>query len=118
MEKKDSVGIGNIGENYVMFKLSLLKISAIKLSPEFDFDIYTTNNLRIEVKTSRLSKRKQISKKNGKQYIYELESYIFHNYKRHRNNNEIKQISRDRKCDFFILVCIDDFFNIKKSYIN
>lgn len=115
--QKETGMIGEIGERYVMYHLARLGITSIKLPREFDFDIYTSTNIRIEVKTSVLRSRLMKYKKNGKDYSYEKMCFGFHNYSSSLVNKKIIQTKRDRKCDFFILVCMDENLKIIKTYI-
>lgn len=115
--QKETGLIGEIGERYVMYHLSRLGITSIKLPPEFDFDIYTSTDIRIEVKTSVVRSILDKSIKNGKEYTYEVERFGFHNYSKSIVDKRIIQDRRDRDCDFFVLVCMDEDFKIIKSYV-
>ena len=110
----DKQKIGYIGEMHVLYKLSMMNISAMKLHNSFDFDIYTNNNRRIEVKTSVLRYKKHNSKTNRKDYKSLTQTWEFHNYTRDKNRN---YINRNRKCDFFIFVCLNEEQKPIKTYI-
>jgi len=113
----NKVETGEYGENYVLYKLSELRIPAVKLPPTFDFDIYTNNNLRIEVKTGRLlDGRRQIK---GKWYLNKRWTFANHNISWKCDNGSMKSTisNRDRHCDFFICLCLDDNDKIVREYI-
>lgn len=102
--------VGLIGERFVQSRLAKFGIDSIKLNSSFDFDIYTTNNLRIEVKTSVLGFK---NNSRGK-YNYSLVPfYQFHNYKK----NKEKMVKRERSCDFFVFVCLNNDFKPHRTYI-
>jgi len=113
----NKVETGEYGENYVLYKLSELRIPAVKLPPTFDFDIYTNNNVRIEVKTGRLLNGKRQIK--GKWYLNKRWTFANHNVKWAHNNGDIKVklSNRDRHCDFFICLCLDENDKIVREYI-
>jgi len=104
--------LGSLGEKYVKFKLAQIEIDSITLPYSFDFDIYTNNNLRLEIKTSNKRTQNFAYNKNGKKYSYERNYWGFNNYKRDINK---KMVKRNRDCDFFILLCIEKYEF--KSYI-
>ncbi len=82
-----------LAETLTMMELSKLGIYSVRLTSQFDFDLYCVNDARIEVKSSRIVK-------SGK--------WNFHNtkkkYYREDGVRKVKQTERDRKCDFFVLV--------------
>ena len=115
--KKD-IDIGWLGETFVLYKLAKLGIKAVNLSNNFDYDLLTNNNLKIEIKTSRPTTCKD--KKNEK--IYYRDRWQFLNYKRvYENvtylNTKYKNIKRNRNCDFYIFVCLNEENNIEKCYV-
>lgn len=93
--------LGFLAETLVMVELSRRGIYSVRLPPLFDFDLYCSNNARIEVKSC------------GHPYSYygPTKSWRFSNHKskKKRINGVIKstKVKRDRKCDYFVLVGFD-----------
>jgi hypothetical protein len=131
LEKKgkyNKVEVGYIGETYVLHQLAKYKTSAIFSPITFDFDILTEDNIRIEVKTARLmtGKKKYFSKKKDILELKESSRWQFANqsrkydgviYKHKSSWVRYKFSKRDRNCDFFVFVCMDENYNIVRTYI-
>ncbi len=114
--------VGWIGETYVMHQLAKLGIISNKPGIPTDYDLLADNGARIEVKTSMLIKAwKGKPRKDLSVYRYFWNRWQFANHKTHiqLENGYRKQLlsKRDRKCDFFALVCLDDNYNVIKTYI-
>lgn len=110
--------IGYIGEAYVLYKLALMGIKAIKLSVDHDYDFLTERDIRIEVKTARPTKSKKFQK--GKWYEWTVWSFQNNKMKvKYIKDGMVKftPIRRNRKCDFFILVCLNKDSTPLKEYI-
>ncbi len=101
--------IGYIGECHAMLGLAERGIFCQKLYDVFDFDLLTSNGLRIEVKTSNLFHHRDNRRKG---YIRDCWQF---------NNAELKSIGdhkgRKRKCDFYIFICMHKNI-LKKIYIS
>ena len=118
-KREKDTNLGLIGEYYVLYKLARLGIYAIKISEYFDFDLLTNTGLRIEVKTAT----KGLCKKKHGNKIYKWYSWSFNNHKLDKIT-KIKNIPKyrgylkiDRKCDYFVFVCVNNDFSINKCYI-
>jgi len=102
--------IGEMGENYIMYKLSQLGISACRVPTTFDYDFITHNNLKIEVKTANITYGKKTRRNSKGIHKYKWEHWTFANIytKLKHSQGNIKAIrsKRDRICDFFIFNCI------------
>ena len=114
----NSQQLGRIGENYVAYRLSMLEISVVRMDGFFDFDFMTSNGKTLEIKTSLPHMRFKMYK--GKRN--EWKSWGFGNSKTETKElgfNTYKRINheRDRNCNFFILVCLNDDFSVLKSFI-
>jgi len=122
--------IGYIGETYVLYKLALMGLKATLLNPNYDYDILIENGTRIEVKTSqkRTHIKKVMRKKLGLIRSYPREIWQFANHQIDYRGmvkvdsfkyalREIKFKQRDRKCDFFICICLGKNFEIEREYI-
>ena len=112
------IQIGRIGETYVLYKLATMMIYAMKVSEHFDFDLLTVKGTRIEVKTAR----KGIGIRKYKNHTNKWDVWSFNNAKIFSVQREDKSVYRkykkvDRRCDFFVCVCLNDDYTIKESYI-
>lgn len=110
--------IGRIGVNWVFYQLARIKQCGVKVDELFDYDIISSTNKRLEVKTS--THKTRTKKRGGGSYSWKSwsflnsdDGYYFdkHGFKRH------KPVARDRECDFFIFVCLDDKYGVKASYV-
>lgn len=110
LSRKRCVLLGPLGEHYVMFKLLQKGLQCIKPDPMMaDYDIYVENRARIEVKTS------QLKKQYHKKFKTTQECWHFSNHKTRGVKKVVTTI--DRNCDFFIFVCLDEKFNVAKTFI-
>jgi hypothetical protein len=115
--KLTSNQIGHMGEMYVLYKLFLFGIRAIQLHDMFDYDLLTQEDIKIEVKTSSI-----VLDKDKRKVNYKREIYHFLNYKRTLNYIKGKKFEyiddfRIRKCDFYILLCLDESQEVESVYI-
>jgi len=108
--------IGWIGQTYVMFKLAEEGLFSLDLPPEMDFDLITSLNEKIEIKTStiHIEKRNYILKNKNKNV--KKTNPCTREYWAFGNNGTFNK-KRDRKCDFFIFVCLDRKYKVKKTFI-
>lgn len=119
--KYNSTEIGDIGEYYVQYQLARMKIPSVKTMPIFEYDILTLNNKRIEVKTATplMVKSGKISK-TGKRYYYGSWRFFNKITKSKNIGNErriVKSVGRDRACDFFVFVCLNEQYLVDKCYV-
>lgn len=87
--------IGSLGEKQVMLSLSKIGIDSIKLPSTFPCDIFCSNGLRIEVKTSTL-------RKEGEREYWSFKL----------QNSQVRNI-----LDYFILVCLDKNLEVENLYV-
>ncbi len=107
-KRERSVIKGFIGESYTMYKLALVGLQSQNLQSFNDFDLIVENGARVEVKTSSLNLIKD--KRRAEEYTRKV--WSFNNKKcsykyMGRSTRSEKAIPIDRKCDFFVLVCLD-----------
>ena len=118
-KRKRDVKLGLVGEYYVLYRLAKMGIHTIKVSDMFDFDLLTNTGIRIEVKTAT----KGLCSKKYKNKTYKWYAWSFNNHKldkiiKRGNIVQYRGYAKvDRNCDYFIFVCTDDDFSIKKCYI-
>ncbi len=110
--------MGRIGEYYTLYKLASLRIRSMKVSEHFDFDLLTVNGIRIEVKSAR----KTLKYKKYKNDKYSWYSWAFTNtdtkYSIIKGGIKLRRWKKvDRKCDFFVCVCMNEDYSINKCYI-
>ena len=98
--------LGYLGECYVILELAKRKIISQKLYDEFDCDLILDNGLNIEVKSSNIIRHQDKRRKT----IRKL--WMFNNYGRGKLLKNSKW-GRNRWCDFYVLVCCDDFKPLK-----
>ena len=106
----------HIGEyGCLLARIELIKrgIVCITMNPVFyDFDLYTNNNKRIEIKTANL----QTSKVIKRQGEYIQESWTFNlakwSYKKKKDKPRLK-----RDCDYYVLVCLNLLSNAERFYV-
>lgn len=101
---KDMTGL--IGESYTIMRLAQRNIKAINLPSQFDYDLILSNGLKIEVKTAIPT----VGEKKYKQHIYKWLRWFFHNQK-------IKGKPRNRECDFYVFICLDNKKEVLCSFI-
>ena len=109
--------VANIGETYVMYKLATLGIRSQKMLVFNDYDLLAGNGARIEVKTSTI--QSVVDKRRKKHYERKFWSFTNNIEKWKFDNGNISKsyCKRDRDCDFFVLVCLDNKCNIIKCFI-
>lgn len=118
MKMKENIRIGLLGEQIVLLELAKRGVQAINLPDCFDYDLLTTTDKRLEVKTAKLSKT--YKNKNGKRYEYL--TWLFNNHHRQVTGSKdgkqfFKLVRRNRRCDFFIFVCLNAFEEWERIYI-
>lgn len=95
--------VGTLGELYAEIELLKRGLYAQKMSNMFDFDLLTTNNKRVEVKTAKPTHSTKIHKNR----TYKWEIWQFRNYDK-GNIPWHEQKGRNRECDFYMLMCLND----------
>lgn len=100
--------VGYLGECYVQLELAKRSVFIQKLFNNFDYDFLVSNGLKIEVKTSTpiMHKDKRKGRKNRA-------VWSFNNHK----NSGKKMVRRDRKCDFYVFVCLSNTLRPLRFYI-
>ena len=101
--RKKNMETGFIGECYAMYKLALMGIVSANVG-FMDYDILAANEARVEVKTAKLRTVRD------KRVNTTRDVWNFTNTSRsfHYESNRVYfrgAVKRDRKCDFFVLVC-------------
>jgi len=116
-KKENFFDKGYLGEMHVLYKLATLNIKAISLPNMFEYNLLTENDIRIEIKTSSIVLDRDKRKEN-----YCREIWQFQNNSRittYSGNNsstyEIKK--RDRNCDFFAFVCLNEENGVETVYV-
>jgi hypothetical protein len=114
--------LGRIGAYWVFYQLARLKQCGVKVDELFDYDIITSRNRRVEVKTSTYKARsKSYKTKNGAVKSYSWNCWSFLNSTDTSYYDEgirkHKPGTRDRECDFFAFICLDDDYEVINSYI-
>ncbi len=109
--------VANIGENYVMYKLATLGIRSQKMLVFNDYDLLAGNGARIEVKTSTI--QAVVDKRRKKHYKRKFWAFTNNIEKWKFDKGKISKsyYKRDRECDFFALVCLNNQFKIIKCFI-
>lgn len=112
MVKSNDYWVGALGEVYVTLELMKRRVASQKLDATMDFDLITEFSDRIEVKTAKLIRKKSGNsgkyKTNKSYYTY---CYSFPNQSKYWETiktglQKSKMKSRDRRCDFFVFVCM------------
>lgn len=116
---RDSYYLSLVGEQYVILKLLQHKIRCDKLSIVHDYDLLTEDGVRIEVKTSSPAIR--IEELPGGTTMRRT-SWNFVNFIRGGTSDDKKEalrhgIGRDRNCDFYAFVCMDEQGEPERTYI-
>lgn len=113
----ESNELGELGLVLVKEQLIRIGLYAVEMPKEFDFDLYTNNNLRLEVKSAR-KRTDTVQKQQGK-YEYEQTSWTFNNSFQNAafRRKGVKVAREQRLCDFYILVCFDQDCIVERFYI-
>ena len=90
----DTKQLGHYGECYVLLKLAERGIYATKVPYDFEYDLLTSNHLRLEVKIARARKSTR-----GSSLLWRFTN---------KGVRQGRQVHRDRECDFFILTGIQE----------
>lgn len=110
--KYSKVEIGELGECYVRLELAKRKINCMKVNFRFDYDFLLQDGKKLEVKTATLRQK-------GKKYTWKVWQFGNTSHAPRKINGKLKWVNekRDRFCDFFIFLCLDDKFKPKRYYI-
>lgn len=108
--------LGYIGETFVMYELAKRGIRCQKMDGEVaDYDLLTEFGDRIEVKSAR-----PIWAWNG-QHTGKTLMWGFNNYKNHYvfgdGGYKYERSARDRQCDFFIFLGLNEDLTVKDIFI-
>jgi len=100
-KKLRKIDIGRIGQTFLMYQLAIKGIHTIQLNNFFDYDILTSNNKRIEVKTSAIHKEK-INNHFRDYYTFKVtnryNSFLYKGF------------------DFFCFICLNEQFKVEKYF--
>lgn len=115
--------IGGIGESYIMHELAKKGIKCNTLNVPADYDLLTEYGTRIEVKTAVFAQvYKRVQRKSGlRTYYRNIWQFANHSLKYVKSDVKggyiLTYAKRDRRCDFFAFVCLDQSYNIVRTYI-
>lgn len=93
----NKLDIGLLGEKHIILLLAKIGIDCIKLPRNFSCDLFTSNGIKLEVKTSTIKLEKL---RNNRRY------WMFSKSKR--------QVTQE--VDYTIFVCLDDKLEVSKVY--
>ena len=112
----DANELGELGMLLVREQLVRLGLFSVEMPKRFDFDLYTNNDLRIEVKSAR--RRTDTVRKQGK-YEYEQSSWTFNNSFQDASTLRAGGAAArgKRLCDFYVLVCFDQDCKVERFYV-
>lgn len=111
--KKHFLYIGKKGELLTQLLLLDRGIATQQMSARFDFDLLTPTMQRIEVKTALPS----YSKKTVRDKTYVFKKWQFRNYAKGSEKFSSENKGRNRQCDFFIFICLDENGNYYAAHI-
>lgn len=117
--------VGYLAECFVMYELSKKGIYCTKLGIEHDFDLITDTGDKIEVKSSRVQIGYPGRDYKQQKFMHPHKTYSFNNMakKNYKANPDVKgkyihkMYARDRMCDFFIFVCLNEDLSTHKTYV-
>ena len=104
-------GMGYLGEVIVMYELAKRDVKCEKLQKMFDYDFLIENNCKVEVKTSTILTVKDGRRSSGPS----RDLWQFTNPRKQWSKKSPG--GRDRKCDYYVFVCLDNNKNPIKFYI-